>query len=835
MSESAKSFTLQVMGSVASQSSRDRSIKVTHSAWSEAEDEAKVTIVKVDISTEATRNDTEGDSPNNPDAKTDPGDFIRVGGSIDVTLKYEPEDLDRGVLSISGAEPTGEGKEGDEEGDQVVRLTDSDGLETTSWDLTEYQYGGTIDLTAEGIKPGDITVTFTHSPTGAEDQLKLNVYRMTLDLEKSVFDPKLGGAATYYAKQEGSAEFDFAVFKGTTRVCTISPSDDYNTGEWGGKWDVDPNKGKFANPDNYTIKHLAYRTAEDKKNKRNPLPSAAGDSADVYLVRLGVEKIEFEGTTHIPMQFHTTSANLNSGTSTLSGVYVPWQLSNNGTNLNIDSSDGKSALKEDAKYAETFFPKATGAEHRNYPICYVQKSKITMKTVPSNNYVSEISGTASTGTIPAGTPDVYMKVTPTIGAAGTIKTTPGKISPGTAVTLNFDEELEEGVGNQELQFEFEWFYKSGTKEIPIKGSFASSHKCYRTVGAPNAPWNTTTSAPWVAAMDYATTWANGKKDEDSVADAVTKTINADLGLEYDTGHGRPNYQTGNNLRISNLMLYIKNGTADSSRLLSLGTRPSKIVNCADCGALVTAFGNILGTNLRKTHIDTPHALNEINAIGSVGSPFPSFSFHAFASKERTNSSGAKVKDSIWDACLEVGRPDPVHGRTTWEIPCNMDHKLTEPAYAEKVTSNTKGGTILKINLGGNKGYLEVTKVWQEANHHGNVISTGPNVYTATCTKVKSGANSSEFQLTCARIAGFTPIIVTGDNANKICSYRGCNLLTVKIKEGTTPFVVGDKFEFRTEYDYSEYRSSLAAPDWTLGTPKGRTPASTLVIYPLTIN
>jgi hypothetical protein len=52
--------------------------------------------------------------------------------------------------------------------------------------------------------------------------------------------------------------------------------------------------------------------------------------------------------------------------------------------------------------------------------------------------------------------------------------------------------------------------------------------------------------------------------------------------------------------------------------------------------------------------------------------------------------------------------------------------------------------------------------------------------------------------------------------------------TTKVKTLTKDDAKWDgKFEFCTEYDYNEYRSSLAAPDWFLPDTKGRTPVSNL--------
>jgi hypothetical protein len=52
LSENNKSFNLKVKGNTVSTSPRDKSLQVVHNSWTEAMDEAKVTIVKIDITVE---------------------------------------------------------------------------------------------------------------------------------------------------------------------------------------------------------------------------------------------------------------------------------------------------------------------------------------------------------------------------------------------------------------------------------------------------------------------------------------------------------------------------------------------------------------------------------------------------------------------------------------------------------------------------------------------------------------------------------------------------------------------------------------------------------------
>ena len=83
-------------------------------------------------------------------------------------------------------------------------------------------------------------------------------------------------------------------------------------------------------------------------------------------------------------------------------------------------------------------------------------------------------------------------------------------------------------------------------------------------------------------------------------------------------------------------------------------------------------------------------------------------------------------------------------------------------------------------MGGNKGVLNISKVWQEANHHGNINADASNVYTLKCTKAATGANPGEFQLSNPR---FTSVwMLKANNAKYTCSKSGCNLFDLLIQE-----------------------------------------------------
>ncbi|MDR2643903.1 MAG: hypothetical protein LBC74_14060, partial [Planctomycetaceae bacterium] len=401
---------------------------------------------------------------------------------------------------------------------------------------------------------------------------------------------------------------------------------------------------------------------------------------------------------------------------------------------------------------------------------------------------------------------------------------------GTFVEIDLDDVVQNKVGNETIEFEYTWSYKEGSTDVAIPGNFKSTHKCYTIVDTPHEPCGiiagsgASSEVPWLAIVDIATIWASGKNDGDVVADVVTSKINRDLNLEYDVSWGDTNYvsRTGG-VKIANFLLFLKNGVANNSQLTNTTsiTPISKMINCKDCGSLVVVFSNIIGSNLKRTSILATHSLNKIEPINQPACvPFGgSFSYHAFASRD----------NKIWDACLKVGRPDPVYNSTSWKLPIGMNHNVIEPAWITNGTDSTKGNQPIIIRMGGmNKGYIKITKVWQEANHHGNILTeSGSHKYTLTCTQKATSTISGEFTLNCTRITGFVPTIIQANDTVKTCLFSSCNLFDISIKEGTFLFELGDKFEFCTEYDYTEYRGSLAAPDWFLPGIKGRTPASNL--------
>jgi len=120
------------------------------------------------------------------------------------------------------------------------------------------------------------------------------------------------------------------------------------------------------------------------------------------------------------------------------------------------------------------------------------------------------------------------------------------------------------------------------------------------------------------------------------------------------------------------------------------------------------------------------------------------------------------------------------------------------------------------------GTITITKLYDEPNHRGIV----PANATVTCTVTNS--SGATFVINCGRNGTATFQVPQTANAQNGCtvSTNGVSILDITIKQGSTLFSPGNAFGFSLLYNFNEYRSSLAAPDWDkMGVHQGRTPAT----------
>ncbi|MEO5367581.1 MAG: hypothetical protein H7831_14745 [Magnetococcus sp. WYHC-3] len=749
----------------------------------------------------------------------------------------------------------------------------------------------TVTLYVEGVDKsaviGDQEIKIETDPDGAgsagyvcSDTIRSTVLKVDLDGLR-VYDPKLenAGSAEIKYKIDGPASdfsprIELTVMDAAAEVACIVRRTDASpvigteiAKNWDGKWGIKKDgtdtahKGKFADPKQYKMELKVYESAA-------ATTAFCTKEYDLYIVRLGVTEIKFEGQAAnecYPLQYHNAKdADDADGKASAADCYaVPqtagtlqdlvWRLGDEASNsANVDITAGADKGKsrsEVTPYAETFYPPqdtgtAGGVEDDsfNYPICYKLGTRIKMSVRTSNGGYSQVSDRILAANELGYSAGMDYKVNAYVkwGAKDLDVVTANAnkaIDPNEEIAFQSKvaDKLGPDVGTETLNITYTWKYEKNGVEKDIPGKFNSSHRAYRIVGPPQSPWNV--KRPWIAVLDYAVTWATAANDADSVASKITEKINSGLGLKYDSpggggteggAHNYGDYANGTALRLANFLLFLNGGTIENRLRTWLpppdnrAESPADIVNCTDCGTLTVAFSSVLGAPLVLTQLNSPHSCNAIKAIGREAGgwskPFPvgtegGFGYHAFAG----------MNDKIWDACLKVGVGDPTVGgvRTGEKIPRGMVRTLADPASA---TAPTPVGPIAA------NGKIIITKVYNEANHRGVVPASGVSF---TCTAVAGG--QATFLVDCGRNGSGNinvPNVVNGQNSGTI-SKNGVKIIDFTITQGTVLFMAGHKLVCALNYNSDEYRSSLAAPDWDKNRGNlGRTPATTFTSYPL---
>jgi hypothetical protein len=718
--------------------------------------------------------------------------------------------------------------------------------------------------------------------TNCYDICVVSVMKVELDGLR-VYDPKLENAGNSEIKYKiyGPASgfmprIELTVMDGATEVACIVRKTDASpvigagiTTNWDGKWGTTKAgtntayKGKLADPKQYKMELMVYESAA-------ATTATWTNKFDLYVVRLGINAIGFDGVNAnewIPLTYHATiPAHTNDGLSDVAERYaIPqeagalasllWRLGKEtNNNLNVDFTFGPNAghaRSEETPWTGIFMPPqdigTPGAQEDdsfNYPVCYKAESKVKMAIRTSAGAWSQVQ----TNALPAAQlgysiADHPIALIVTWKGAELEPVTAGAntdIAPNTVIVMQSTNTLPSAVGLTSESFSYTWTYRHNGATNSIPGSFTTSHRIYRVVDVPKLPWNISnpTTRPWVAALDYAVNWATAANDAESVATKITEQINSGgLGLKYDSpggggrGRGASNYgdyANGTALRLANFLLFLNGGAIESrlhtwSAFAGRALSPSDIVNCSDCATLTVAFSSILGSPLVLTQLNDAHSCNEIKAIGREAGgwkkPFANaagteggFAYHAFA--------GMNAK--IWDACLKVGVGDPTVGgvRTDEAISSGMVRTLANPASA---TVPAPVGPIAA------NGTVVITKVYDEPTHRGVV----PSDVSFRCTAVAGG--KARFLVDCGRNGSASidvPAVVNGGNSGTI-SANGVNIIDFTITQGTVLFAAGNEFRCAMNYNFGEYRSALAAPDWDKnGLESGRTPATTFTTYPV---
>ncbi|OEV03899.1 LamG domain-containing protein [Streptomyces oceani] len=281
---------------------------------------------------------------------------------------------------------------------------------------------------------------------------------------------------------------------------------------------------------------------------------------------------------------------------------------------------------------------------------------------------------------------------------------------------------EGGVRREDIRWD--WSYRVEDSWLPMGTTL---HRVYVLLALPTLPWQLGTGSeqsqqPWTDLLDFACQWAEGTTDTTAAAAAITRKVNGEVGLRYDTDRGASRYTTGKGhesvFQGSLFLEYLRGGRGNG-----------RTVNCTDCASIVTAFANVLGCDLTASTMypigGRGFACNKIQAIGFDDWAFPfeedgggRFSYHEVAW-----AGSLSYPNPLFDACLKV---DSGHDPWNW-TDSTITHTpmlpLTMPFTTLRMTPRLPIATPFDA-----ESYRERLATNDEAGIHA-CIPQGPRPYT----------------------------------------------------------------------------------------------------------
>ena len=253
-----------------------------------------------------------------------------------------------------------------------------------------------------------------------------------------------------------------------------------------------------------------------------------------------------------------------------------------------------------------------------------------------------------------------------------------------------------GIKREDITWNWEYRCCGGSQWEPLQ---TTKHRIYVVLEEPKLPWkqqpNPDDQNPWTEALDHACVWAAGKQNRDDAATAITKAINANLGLVYDNASGSSAYTTWGVVAMFELTQFLA--------YLNSGTGLGNIVNCTDCATITTTFSNLVGCDLHASKMGYSFDLTPFRGIGAAGFGCPgfgcNFSFHEVAWK-----GGHGNGDPLFDACLRIDvDTNPWSAPYIEQFPVNIIFSTNPGAalplalpfgaqsYKERICTNDAGG------------------------------------------------------------------------------------------------------------------------------------------------
>lgn len=411
------------------------------------------------------------------------------------------------------------------------------------------------------------------------------------------------------------------------------------------------------------------------------LPGMRGEAkAPLYLVRLGVTQIHVqdgEGGGRVPLLYHALDKR--------SGNYFPIPATLPSSSLSIpsgepelDKPDGSPRRFPDKPWADLVTPPVDGSgavreTGETLPVSLKIGTKPDL-VFTIGKTAQALAGSQPSGLSATGLPAIRLVVDGVPGSDA------ARVKEGGQVTVRLTTSPVPSIQRVDsaVKWHFEWQRPDGSYAAIADSEQSVTLRFYGVLG--NTQGMTTPNLPWVAVVDEATqAIAGSASDAEGARAALVKHVYEKMGLTYDRRSGASAYT-----RYSGTGGW---GTATFSLAEFLKRSRGRVVNCSDCGSILSTYANMIGAKSRYAIIGWNFKLNPILGIGATmfGSPFDSgrlgFSYHAVTTPDATLH--------IDDATLAVdGDMDPKTAPHTKQLV----QSLTGDDYLTRLSPTFGSGT-----------------------------------------------------------------------------------------------------------------------------------------------